>query len=174
MEQQLWRLRDLCGGGLGFTIELFFLAFSQLLSTSPSKESHSDLYTGTFRAITSDWDKHKHSLGAQNTLLDIAISRHREFEVHYPAYIVDEFLSLLVKIFEGQTGLNIDNAVRQFEAFKSYDSRGFRERLLKVLTPWHMRIVHSPVIIPPSPGPPSASRMPAPNSVLSLRSHTSF
>ena len=49
-QQQLWRLQDfLDGGGLRFTIELFFLALLQLLSTSPSKESHSALYTGTFR-----------------------------------------------------------------------------------------------------------------------------
>jgi hypothetical protein len=72
MQRQLWRLQDLRdGGGLGFTVELFFLALSQLLSTSSSKESHSALYTGTFRAITSDWSKHKHSLGTQNLLLDI-------------------------------------------------------------------------------------------------------
>jgi hypothetical protein len=38
MERQLWRLQDLRdGGGLGFTVELFFLALSQLLSTSSSK-----------------------------------------------------------------------------------------------------------------------------------------
>ena len=88
MQRQVWRLQDLRdGGGLGFTVELFFLALGQqLLSTSSSKESDSALYTGTFRAITSDWSKHKHSLGTQNLLFDIAMSRHREFEVHYPAY----------------------------------------------------------------------------------------
>lgn len=39
---QLWRLQDLCDGGeLGFTVELFFLALKQLLSTSArSKQSH--------------------------------------------------------------------------------------------------------------------------------------
>ena len=47
MQRQLWRLQDLGdGGGLGFAIELFFLALSQLLSTSSSKESHSALYRG--------------------------------------------------------------------------------------------------------------------------------
>jgi hypothetical protein len=75
MQRQLRRLQDLGdGGGLGFTVELFFLALKQLLSTSSSKESHSALYKGTFRAITSDWSKHKDSLGTQKlhtTLLSL-------------------------------------------------------------------------------------------------------
>jgi Family of unknown function (DUF6535) len=135
MQRQLWRLQDLGdGGGLGFTVELFFLALSQLLSTSSSKESHSALYTGTFRAIASDWSKYKDSPGTQRLLLDIILSRREEFEVHYPAYIVDEFLLLLSNVFEGQTGPHIDEAGRQFESFESYGSRRFRERVLRVLT----------------------------------------
>jgi hypothetical protein len=99
IQRQLWRLQDLHdGGGLGFTVELFFLALSQPLSTSSSNESHSALYTGTFQAITSDWSKHKHSLGTQKLLLYIATSRQLQFDVHFPAYIVDEFLSLLGNI----------------------------------------------------------------------------
>jgi hypothetical protein len=138
MQRQLWRLQDLCnGGGLGFTVELFFLALLQLLSTSPSKESHSALYTGTLRAITSDWSKHKDSLGTQKLLLDIAftaVTRQGLFEAHYPAYFVDEFLSLLGNIFEGQTGPHIDRARQQFESHRlpSY-SRMFRENVLRVL-----------------------------------------
>src|SRR6267142_2090304 len=54
--RQLWagRLQDLSGGVLGFAVELFFLALKQLLSTSSesSKESHSEFYIGTFRAVT--------------------------------------------------------------------------------------------------------------------------
>src|SRR6266850_1344622 len=70
--RQVWRLQDLSdGGGLGFTVELFFLAFKQLLSTSSSKEPHSGLYVGTFRAITSDWSKYKNSVGTQRLLLDM-------------------------------------------------------------------------------------------------------
>jgi hypothetical protein len=135
MQRQLWRLQDLRdGGGLGFTVELFFFALSQLLSTSSSKESHSALYTGTFRAITTDWSRHKHSLGTQNLLLNITTSREREFGDYYPAYIVNEFLSLLGNIFEGQTGPHIDNAKQKFESFELYDSRRFRERVLRVLT----------------------------------------
>ena len=136
MRQQLWCLQDLHdSGGLGFTVELFFLALSQLLSTSSSEESHFALYTGTFRAITSDWSKRKDSLGTQNLLLDIAMSRRREFNEYYPAYIADEFLLLLGNIFEGQTGPHIDKAKQQFESFGSYGSREFEERVLGVLTP---------------------------------------
>jgi hypothetical protein len=137
MQRHLWRLQDLGDrSGLGLTVELFFLALSQLLSTSPSKESHSALYTGTFRAITSDWNKHKHSLGTQKLLLDIAtgMSRREEFDEYYPAYIVDEFLLLLGNIFEGQTGPHIDGARQHFESFELYGSRRFREKVLRVLT----------------------------------------
>jgi hypothetical protein len=133
-QRQLWRLQDLGdGGGLGFTVELFFLALEQLLSTSPSKESHSALYTGTFRAITSDWSKYKHSLGTQKLLLDIAMSRRKEFDAYYPAYIVDEFLLLLGNVFEGQTGPQIDKAGQQFELFDLCGPRRFRKRVLSVL-----------------------------------------
>ncbi|KAF8502811.1 hypothetical protein F5888DRAFT_1800362 [Russula emetica] len=136
MQRQLWRLQDLDdGGGLGFTVELFFLALSQLLSTSSSKESHSALYTGTFRAITSDWRKHKHSLGTQQLLLIIAWSRRGEFKAYYPAYIVDEFLRLLGKIFKGQTGPHIEEARKQFNSIGLFDRERFTDRVLSVLTP---------------------------------------
>ena len=135
MRRQLWRLWDLNdGGGLGFTVELFFIAFSQLLSPSSPKESHSALYTGTFRAITSDWRKHKASLGTQNLLLNIIMSRRAEFNFNYPAYIVDEFLLLLGNVFEGQTGPHIDEARQKFESFRSTGSSGFGQRVLTVLT----------------------------------------
>jgi len=135
MQRQLWRLQDLRdGGGLGFTVELFFLALSQLLSTSSSKRSHSALYTGTFRAVTSDWSKHKESPGTQKLLLSITMSRRWEFEDIYPAYIVDEFLLLLGSVFEGQTGPHIDKARQQLESSRSYGRRRFRERVLMILT----------------------------------------
>jgi hypothetical protein len=66
LHRQLWRLQDLSDGGcLAFTVKLFFLALKQLLYKSSSTESHSALYIGTFRVITSDWHKCKHSLGTQ-------------------------------------------------------------------------------------------------------------
>ena len=116
LRQQLWRLQDLRdGGGLGFTVELFFLALRQLLSNSLSRESHSALFLGTFRAITSDWPKHKRSLGTQKMLLvmvapfDGVISR-----FNYPSHITDEFLVLLGNVLRGQTGSHIDHAVQEF------------------------------------------------------------
>jgi len=66
MKRQLWRLLDLRdGGGLGFTIELFFLALRQLelSTTSSSSELKEVYYTGTFKAITSDWKNYKNSVG---------------------------------------------------------------------------------------------------------------
>ena len=132
MQGQLLRMQDFCDGdGLGIGVERFFLALSQLLSKSSSKESHSALYTGTFRSITSDWSKHKHSLGTQKLLLYIAVSRRWEFGF---VYIVDEFLLLLGNIFKGHIGPHIDGERRQFESFRFYDANGFRQRMLDVLT----------------------------------------
>ena len=62
------------------------------------------------------------------------MSRLREFDEYYPASIVDEFLLLLGNIFEGQTGPHIDKARQQFESLLMHDSKGFRERVLRVLT----------------------------------------
>ncbi len=136
MQGQLLRLQELRdGGGLGFIVELFFLALKQLLSTSSSKESHSALYTGAFRAITSGWSKCKHLHGTQKLLLDIAWSRRLDFSRYYPAYIVDDFISLLGNILEGQTGPHIDKAVQMFGSFPvSSPRREFRDRMLRVFT----------------------------------------
>jgi hypothetical protein len=119
--RQVWRLQDLSGGGgLGFTVELFFLALKQLLSTSSSKESHSALYRGTFRAITSDCSKYKDSLGTQRLLLDMVVPNCGIiFSFDYPDYIVDEFLSFLGNVFEGQTGTHIDNVVQQLTSLRT-------------------------------------------------------
>jgi Family of unknown function (DUF6535) len=134
MQRQLLRLQDLRdGGGFGFTVELFFLALLRLLSTSSSKESHSALYTGTFRAITSDWGKHKDSLGTQKLLLYIAMSRRWDFNYNYPVYIVDEFLVLLRNILEGQAGSHIDEAIAKLTSTSSFEVLEFDDRLLKVI-----------------------------------------
>ena len=114
-------------------------SFSSLSSRSRYPHLHQRnptlaLYTGTFRAITSDWSKHKHSLGTQKLLLDIAMSHRWQFDGYYPALIVDEFLSLLSNIFEGQTGPHIDEARQQFESYIMKGPRRFRERVLRVLT----------------------------------------
>ena len=72
MNRQLWRLQDLRdGGGLGFTIELFFLSLRQLLTIPSLHESNSVFYTGAFKTITSRWEEGKGSLGTQHILLNI-------------------------------------------------------------------------------------------------------
>jgi hypothetical protein len=101
--RQLWRLQDLRdGGGLGFTAELFLLALRQLLSNSVSRDSHSALFVGTFRAITFDWAKYKHSLGTQKILLAVVTPFDGIFcRFNYPSYIIDEFLVLLSNMLRG-------------------------------------------------------------------------
>jgi hypothetical protein len=115
LRRQLWRLQDLRdGGGLGFAVELFLLSVKQLLSTFPSHESYSPLYTITLKAITSDWRKHKHFLGTQKILLD-AVASHQGFlrGFNCPEYIADELWELLGDMLEGQTGSHISSAVQQ-------------------------------------------------------------
>jgi len=118
LHRQVWRLQDLRdGGGLGFTVELFFITLYGLspYSSKDDKEPQSSLYVSTFRIITSDWSKYRHSLGTQQLLLDMVISvpgvisRHD----HYPTSLVDEFFVLLGNILEGQTGPHVDNVVQE-------------------------------------------------------------
>jgi hypothetical protein len=110
-----WRLQDLRdSGGLGFTVELFFITLKRLLSISSSTESHSALFIGTFRSITSDWKKYKHCLGTQKILLHSVVTFHGiMLDFSYPAYIEDELLELLRNVLEGQTGPHIDDVVRK-------------------------------------------------------------
>jgi hypothetical protein len=114
-QRQLWRIQDLRdGGGLGFAVELFLLSLKQLLSTFPSHESYSQLYTITLKTITSDWRKYKHSLGTQKLLLDAIASRQGFLHgFKYPEYIADELWELLGDIFEGQTHSHLGSVAQQ-------------------------------------------------------------
>jgi hypothetical protein len=112
MERQLWRLEDLShGGAFGFTLELYFLTLRQILSTftsSPSEISIS-FYIGAFKAITSDWEQVKGSLGTLQIILnivcDIAIRDRGIFSIcTYPDFINKELLELLGQMVEGQEG----------------------------------------------------------------------
>ncbi len=134
-QRQVWHLQDLRdGSGLGFTVELFLIAFKQLLSTSSSQDSHSALYIRTFRTITSDWREYKHSLGTQKILLDaVASDRGIIDEFSYPAYITDELLVLLGNVLEGQSGPHIENAVQQLSITRPDDRPGIREFRSKAL-----------------------------------------
>ncbi|KAH9036515.1 hypothetical protein EDB85DRAFT_1940432 [Lactarius pseudohatsudake] len=122
MERQLWRLQDLRdGGGFGFSVELFFLVLADLLSTASSWDTHSALYIGTFRSITSDWRRHKHSIGTQrvifNLICDVAKPDRGIFSNRsYPRCVTDELLVLLENMVEGQSGSHIDDAMKELDA----------------------------------------------------------
>ena len=113
MKRQLWRLLDLRDGrGLGFTIELFFLAIRQLSSTPSSSELEPKnvYYTGTFEVITSNW-RSSNSAGTQRILLDLLCdlvirSRGVFSDFSYPPYIVEMLLDLVGKMVKGHGGLN--------------------------------------------------------------------
>jgi len=125
MKRQLRRLQDLRdGGGLGFTIELFFLALRQLSSVSLTPESKEILYVGTFKAITSGWVDSKHSFGTQAILLDLVCDlviqgRGVFSDIAYPTFIVDELLELVRKMVDGHGGLHahINDAVEELRNF---------------------------------------------------------
>ena len=135
LKRTLWSLQDFRdGGGLGFAVELFLLALKQLLSTYPSQESYSALYTITFKIITSDWRRYKHSLGTQKILLDVIASDQgflRTF--NYPNYIIDELWQLLGDILEGQTGPHIDSAVQQLTDLQREGGDRYRVKALTVI-----------------------------------------
>jgi hypothetical protein len=80
-------------------------SFSSFPSSScyPHPHQRNPTLLCTFRTITSNWRKDKNSLATQGLLFDIAWSRRLGFVYGlYPTYIVDELLSLLGNIFEGQ------------------------------------------------------------------------
>jgi hypothetical protein len=143
MERQLWRLQDLRdGGGFGFSVELFFLSLAQLISTTSSLETHYALYIGTFRAITSDWRQHKHSIGTQRVILnlicDMATPDRGIFaNPNYPRYITDELLVMFGSMVQGQSGLqHIDDAMEELNAAPQWPTIGrpLRAEAIKVLS----------------------------------------
>jgi hypothetical protein len=145
MKRQLWRLLDLRDGrGLGFTIELFFLAVRQLSSTSSSSESELTkvFYTGTFEVITSNWEKSKKSAGTQRILLDLLcdlVIRGRGVfsDFFYPPYIVQMLLDLVEKMVEGHSGLNphINEVIEELEDddFRNRMDNSLRDRALDAI-----------------------------------------
>ncbi|KAI9431461.1 hypothetical protein H4582DRAFT_2102974 [Lactarius indigo] len=101
MKRQLWRLQDVRdGGGLGFTIELFFLSLRRLLSISSLDEQSSVLYTGTFKVITSHWGRAGNRSGRTS--------------------ITTILLDTVGKIVQGYTGRDehIRDTVREIESAK--------------------------------------------------------
>ena len=128
MTRQLWRLQDLRdGGGLGVTIELFFLSIRQLLSTSSSRESDKVFYTETFRNIASGWKESRESLGTRNILLnivcDLVIHGRGVFsDFSYPEYITTILMETVGNMLRGcsWSDPHVDAARREI---RSVDSR---------------------------------------------------
>lgn len=142
MERQLWRLQDLSlGGAFGFTLELYFLSFRQVLSTftSPPKEIHKTFYVNTFKSITDDWKKYTDSIGTiqiiLNLVYDIAIQDRGIFSnFAYPDYITEELLDLLGRMVDGQENAYIDDAmVELWPVDRIVRDRGFRESALMAI-----------------------------------------
>jgi hypothetical protein len=129
-------LRD--GRGLGFIIEFFFIAFRQLSST-PSSSKLKVFYTGTFKVITSNWEKSKESVGTQRILLelltDLVIRSRGVFsDFPYPPYIVDMLLDLVGKMIKGprSSHRHINDVIQELEdeiSWKRMDN-GLRDKVL--------------------------------------------
>ena len=129
-------LRD--GGGFGYTIECFFLALAQLLATTPLRDAHATaLYIGTFKAITSDWEQHKGSIGTQRVILNIVCDVAFPFrgffsDRYYPEFILDELLKLLGDMIKGQSGSHINDAIEELITSDWRKDRIFAEKAINV------------------------------------------
>ncbi|KAH9016764.1 hypothetical protein EDB85DRAFT_701285 [Lactarius pseudohatsudake] len=123
MRRQLWRLQDLHdGGGLGFSIELFFLSLRRLLSISSLDESNSVFYTGTFKVITSHWMEGKESPGTHcillNIICDLIIPGRGTFsDFSYPESITTMLVDTVGNMLQGYVDPDEDirSAVREIE-----------------------------------------------------------
>ena len=127
MKRQIWRLQDLRdGGGLGFTIELFFLSLRRLLSIRSLHESHSVFYIGAFKTITSHWEESKDSIGTQHILLniicDLIIQGRGDFsDFSYPESITTMLVDMVGNMLRRYMGPSehIRDAVREIESIDS-------------------------------------------------------
>ena len=147
MKRQLWRLQDLRdGGGLGFTIELFFLSLRRLLPIISQHESNSVLYIGAFKIITSSWKESKESFGTRHILLniicDLIIQGRGVFsDFLYPEPITTILVDMVGKMLQGYAGPDerICDAVQEIENAESLicmDMR-LRGRALAALPRFH-------------------------------------
>ena len=164
--RQLWRLQDLRdGGGLGFTIELFFLALRRLSSASSSSELKQDLYTGTFNVITSGWEKSKDSSGTQrillNILCDLIIQGRGIFsDFSYPGYIVHMLLELVGHMIDGHGTDHtlINSAIEELQNvnFRDCMDRGLRDEASEV----DILITRCSITVSGTPSPPLVAPSP--------------
>jgi hypothetical protein len=149
MRRQLWRLQDIRdGGGLGFTVELFFISLRQLLSIPSLHESNSVIYIGAFKIITSHRMESKKSLGTQLTLLNIIcdlIIRDRASGVFafsdflYPEPITTMLLDMVSNMLQGYAGPDGDirDAVKEIESVEPRNCMNtkLRRRALAAIGP---------------------------------------
>ena len=143
MRRQLWRLMDLRnGGGLGFTVELFFLALQQFSPTSSTSGLKKVLYTGTFNVITSNWEKSKNSAGTQrilaDLLCDLVIQGRGIFsDFSYPPYIVEMLLDLVGNMVRGHGGSqpHINYIMEELEddSFRHRMDNNLRDKVLSAI-----------------------------------------
>ncbi len=145
MIRQHLRLQDLRdGGGLGFTIELFFLALRQLSSTSLPPELKEVFYTGTFKVITSEsgWKNIEDLSGTQrilaNLICDLVIKGRGVFSnFSYPSCIVDMLFELVksMAVTHGKPQPHINNAMEELRLVRNRNimDRGLQGKALKAL-----------------------------------------
>ncbi|KAH9052785.1 hypothetical protein EDB87DRAFT_1655489 [Lactarius vividus] len=92
----------------------------QLYRLQDFRDAHSAIIVGTFRTISSEWRRYKHSIGTQQVILnlvcDLAILDHGLLsDTAFPRYLTDELLIFLANMVEGQSGSHIDDAMRKME-----------------------------------------------------------
>ena len=141
MTRQLWRLQDLRdGGGLGFTLELFFLTFRERSPKSTVQDPPDVYFGGTFEVIRSCWRRSKIYLVTQNILLNLACDliipgRGVFSDFDYPGYITDMLFQLIDDILRGSTGSHIDDVRRELEEDSSNKriNTHLRNKALKVI-----------------------------------------
>ena len=152
MMRQLWRLQDLRdGSGLGFTLELFFLAFRELLPTSTAQDPPDVFFGGTFEVIKSRWADSKESLGTQNILLnlvcDLIIPGRGVFsDFPYPVYLTDMLFQLITDMLSGSTASHIRDFLQELEEDrprKRMDMPLRRKALLAISQPRHQNTAFS-------------------------------
>ena len=152
MKRQLWRLQDLRdGGGLGFTIELFFLSLRQLLSMPSLHQSNSAFYIGTFKVITSHWEESRESLGTQHILLNIICdliipSRGVFSDFSYPEPITTMLLQMVANMLRGYAGPDghIRGAQQEINGvdLRICTDMGLRRRALAAIRQSHEHLHH--------------------------------
>jgi hypothetical protein len=142
METQLWRLQDLCAGGLFYTLELFIAAIKSSHKAA-SRESSRELYEGTFRVITRKWKEYQCSIWTEMLLVDlfelVLPTNNDPSSDQVPDYIVGLFLTFLSNVLAKKTGPHVQHAISLIKAYSEGPGRSdgvARDVLSKLESPW--------------------------------------